>query len=72
MPYRWNNFQVAAFICWGLGGILILIPAALLYAAWSSGDGLMNTSPHIVSMLIGVVSLATGGTLHKVGQSRER
>jgi len=70
--HQWNNFQIGSFACWLVGAILIIAPAAMLYSAWSTGEGMADTGNHIWSLLIGVVLLATGGTLHKIGMSRER
>jgi hypothetical protein len=66
--YKWNNWQIAAFICWGVGAVLILIPALLMLLTGIQTDRLV----YIVPPIIGVVFLGTGGTLHKIGTGRER
>ncbi|NLY02458.1 MAG: hypothetical protein GXY83_40765 [Rhodopirellula sp.] len=72
MKYRWNAFQIAAFICWGVGTLLIAIPAWKLYWSWKDSDGLiLNGGQFVGSLLVGIVLLASGGTLHKIGSSRE-
>jgi len=55
-----------AFFCWGIGALLILIPVILIFVATPA-----NTWPHIIIIFIGVVALATGGTLHQAGTGRE-
>ncbi|MDB4614150.1 hypothetical protein OAH18_00530 [bacterium] len=69
--YRWNAFQIAAFTCWLLGALFICFPAVQLY---TQADNFMPGSffqSQIVAILIGIVLLATGGTLHKIGSGRE-
>ncbi|HUH04938.1 MAG TPA: hypothetical protein VML75_23230, partial [Kofleriaceae bacterium] len=62
---RFNNWQKAAFGAWGLGALLIIIGVANIGSEASA-------STAIGLMVAGVVALATGGSLHKVGSSRER
>ncbi len=70
--HQWNNWQKSAFACRAAGSVLIVWPAYRLYAMWSGDGDISGTDGYIVSMLAGVVLLATGGTLHKVGMSREQ
>ena len=72
MIYRWNIWQILAFACWLIGGLLVAIPAYKLVQDFRGvGDQVESANSLVIAIVIGVVILATGGTLHKIGSSRE-
>ena len=68
MKHVWNKWQKAAFACWGVGALLIVAPILYMYLR-SGPRGATNIV--IGMIMVGLVSLATGGTLHKIGTGRE-
>lgn len=72
MKTTWNQFQIAAFVCWAVGAVLIVAPCWKIYHSYNDPYGQLDVSGTLVgTLLVGVVLLATGGTLHKVGERRE-
>jgi hypothetical protein len=71
--YKWNKLQKTAFVCWGLGGLLIVLPILILMFSIQT---IMENEKLILgvmgSLLAGIVVLALGGTLHKVGTGRDQ
>jgi multidrug transporter EmrE-like cation transporter len=72
MGYKHNGFQKAAFWCWGIGAAIILICGAIIFVSFSHASD--SDAPFIAIgfLIAGIVLLATGGTLHKIGSGRER
>jgi hypothetical protein len=69
--YGWNNWQIAAFIGWGVGAILILIPLiTLLIMGWPSLFAHFRV--YLIPLLVGILVVAGGNILHKIGTGRER
>ena len=73
--YYWNAWQLSAFACWLIGGLMILIPVFVVRQGMQSqgSDFGMGTAKTIIAvMCLGVVFLAAGGTLHKIGTGKYR
>jgi hypothetical protein len=77
--YRWNAWQLSGFGCWAVGAALVLVPAVALVSMLNSSLSQPATfaerlgAPACVLILFsGIVALAAGNTLHKVGTGRER
>ena len=66
-----NKFRIAALVCTLLGAALILASVALLYFAWNGSINRISAGQIIAVMAAGVVTLATGGTLAKIADSRD-
>ncbi|MGA2868744.1 MAG: hypothetical protein ABSF34_06255 [Verrucomicrobiota bacterium] len=72
MGYKHNRFQKAAFWCWGIGGAIVLISALVIFISFEKASDSASPFVAIIFILIGILLLATGGTLHKIGTGRER
>jgi len=61
-----NTWKKAAIGCWIVGGIMIAIGASYVFGAFETKAG-----PTVLWVLgIGVVIMATGGTLNQIGTGR--
>lgn len=70
--YKWNVWQITAFLCWIAGALAVLIPAVAIIRTFRGDARIDDVASHVVALTVGVVLLATGGTLHQVGTGRER
>ena len=73
--YYWNAWQLSAFACWLIGGLMVLIPLLIVGRAMMSPFSYMYGETGItlaVIIISGVVFLAIGGTLHKIGTGKYR
>ena len=66
--FRFNNFMKGAFACW-IGGSLLILGGFVKVMGGISHGGVDSNA--IIMMVLGVVALAVGGTLNKLGKSRE-
>jgi hypothetical protein len=75
-PIKRNSFQIAAIWCWSTGGVLIVLPTFAMLVIDENGSGgdfgLWLSRLSITGLVVGILLLATGAVLHKIGSSRAR
>lgn len=69
--YKWNRWQIAAIMCWIVGGAMGIVPCITMYVMYQSGD-VFNSKIITGVLLAALVMSGTEGTLHQIGSSREK
>jgi hypothetical protein len=61
-----------AIICWLVGAVLILVPAALIAQAWNKHEDMKDPKACIIAAVVGLVVLGTGGTFYRIAVDSEQ
>jgi hypothetical protein len=64
-----NLCSKLAIIFWCIGGVMIVGTACMVVHAYRQPSFTGGVNGHIAALVAGVVLLATGGTLNKIGRN---